>query len=168
MRRLMTLEQSMERRKQRALLEKIFGKPQRTAGPWRKSLVVKPNNVRKKMNVSDATFQSCIAEYSTGRFKIKKGDVSTNWTFSASATPRKKRNRKLDTRSARLTLIHRPTGVSQPCYIKPGHYSKAEMRKLRETTVEEYLPFLERKVKGYLKACMARQFGPIPKGEYEE
>lgn len=120
------------------------------------------------MNISDDALRACIAEYSQGRFKLKKGDVNTDWTFSASAKSRKVRNRKLDTRAARLTLVHRPTGVSQGCYIEPGNYSKQEMRKLREKAVEDYMPFLETKVKKYLKACMARQFGPIPKGEYEE
>lgn len=120
------------------------------------------------MNISDDALRACIAEYSQGRFKLKKGDVNVNWTSYASAKPRKNRNRKMDTRSGRLDMIHRPTGVSQGCYIEPGNYSKSEMRKLREKAVEEYMPFLETKVRKYLKACMARQFGPIPKGEYEE
>lgn len=52
-------------------------------------------------------------------------------------------------------------------YIKAGHYSKREMQKLKAELIERYLPSLEYLVKRYLKACMARQFGPLPKGYYD-
>lgn len=157
-----TVEKIAERKKNRELLEKIFGKPP----TWKRPKQVKPTNTREEMNISGEAFQRCIAEYSQGRFKLKKGEITVVWNV------RKKRIQKKDkpkpSRRNWPTLIHRPTGVSQPCYVEPGNYSKAEKRKLREKVVKEYTSFLEAKVKKYLKACMARQFGPIPKGEYDE
>lgn len=160
-----TVEKIAERKKQRALLEKIFGRPQRT---FRRPKPVKPTNTRKNMNISDAAFQRCVAEFSTGRFKIKYGEINTAWKFAPTVKERKRRTRKKAGVHRRLTLIHRPTGVTMDAYVEPGNYSKSEMRKLRDKTVKEYMSFLESKVNSYLKACMARQFGPIPKGEYGE
>ena len=158
--RIITVERIAEREKQRALLERIFGKPERKI--WHKQRVVKPTNTRKKMGISDSVFQACVAEYSTGRFKIRKGEI--NASVEKPTTVRTRRGMPW----IYLNITHRPTGVTTRGYIEPGLYSRSQLRKLREKQVVELMPFLERMVKRYLKACMARQFGPIPKGEYED
>jgi hypothetical protein len=159
----MTVEKMAERKKNRELLEKIFGSPKKRT--WQRPKQVKPTNTRKDMGVSDNILQACIAEYSTGRFKIKKGEI-------VCTINKPKKGEKTRTRRGMpwiyLTVVHRPTGVSTRVYIEPGMYSRSQLRKLREKQVVELMPFLERIAKRYLKACMARQFGPIPKGEYDE
>ena len=126
---------------------------------------MRPDQKRKQMNVNDAELQRCVAEYSTGRFKMNPFEVSRCWGGSASAKKRKVRNRKLDVRSSRIQLTHRPTGITVDACVPAGHYSKKEMRRLCQERADAYMPILEHMVIRYLKTLAMRQFGPPPKDQ---
>lgn len=111
----------------------------------------KPNasEVRKEMNVSDIVLQRCVAEYSTGRFRLKLGEIITYWQKSHGI----------------IVITHRPTGVQVASHFCPSSHSKRIISQMRQDLVKLHLPNLGKNVRLHLRACMARQFGPIPNNE---
>ena len=141
--------------KPKALLKQIFGRKKRKVRE-----TVKPLD-----EISKAALQRCISEYSTGRFKLKRCEltVSTRGSKIHHDFPLQKKLRSMS-----LTITHRPTGVHMNGYVKYGRYSKREMRKIKEEMIERYFSSIEFFVNQRLKSCMTKQFGPIPKkGEYD-
>lgn len=116
-----------------------------------------PCYVRASMNVSDEVHQRCVSDYSFGKFKMKPGEVCI-------------RNKSKHENTQAIVLIHRPTGVQLDGYLKPKGFnpSKKEISELRAAFIKANLPCLEQKARRYLRACMARQYGPIPKGQFDE
>lgn len=51
-----------------------------------------------------------------------------------------------------VTVRHRPTGIAFQGIIPEGHYTKGEMRKLKEEAVEELMLALEPAVARHLRA----------------
>lgn len=122
------------------------------------------------MNISDAAYQRCISEYSTGRFKLRIGEIKVEWKFDKNAVRSSVRNKRTGMEyeiPRALIMIHRPTGIMMQTYIYGKGKTKSELSKLRQEAVERYLPYIENLVNLHLKAAMGRQFGPIPEGEYE-
>jgi hypothetical protein len=80
------------------------------------------------------------------------------------------RNKSKDKNVRAIVLIHRPTGTSIAGYLRPKSFNptKKEISELRQAFITMYLPSLERIARRYLRACMARQYGPIPKGQFDE
>lgn len=123
----------------------------------RKRLSDHPCYIRASMNVSDAVHQRCVSDYSFGKFKMRPGEVCI-------------RHKSKDKNVQAIVLIHRPTGVQIAGYLRPKSFNptKKEISELRAAFIKMYLPHLEQKARGYLRACMARQYGPIPKGQFDE
>lgn len=70
--------------------------------------------------ISDTPFQS-------------GSDVAVNWTTSTQRTSRRAGDsRALNTTSAQLTLIHRPSQLQVVGNVAEGNYSKKEMQVLKQ------------------------------------
>ena len=121
----------------------------------------KPNatQVRESMHIDNSVLQRCVSDYSFGKFKIRPGEVCVR-------SDKNEKHKKLRA----VFLIHRPTGVSISGYLRPKGFNpgKKEISELRQAFITMYLPSLERLTRRYLRACMARQYGPIPKGQFDE
>jgi len=111
-----------------------------------------PLQNRKQHGVTDAEFNKVFNDYHDNKgFRMNPRDISYAWGGSASAKHRKKRNRKCDLRSSRITLVHRPTGVEVSGEVPEGHYSKKEMQEKCDDMYHILLPTLEAKVRKYIK-----------------
>jgi len=109
------------------------------------------------MNTADSTHQRCVSDYSFGKFKMKPGEVILTW------------HDKEDDKHNRMVLTHRSTGVQIFGYIKPGYNpSKKEISEMRKHFIKKNLSLLESMTRRHLRACMASQYGPIPKGQFDE
>jgi len=120
-----------------------------------------PTHFREIMQVDDSVHQRCVSDYSFGKFQIRPGEVCIR-----SNNKENKENKNLRA----ILLIHRPTGTSIAGYLRPKSFNptKKEISELRQAFITMYLPSLERIARQYLRACMARQYGPIPKGQFDE
>lgn len=117
--------------------------------------------VRKAMNISDSALQRCVSDYSFGKFQIKRGEVCIRWDNKKNKT-----NKNLRA----IFLTHRPTGVQMAGYLRPKSFNptKKEMSELRQQFITLNLQLFEYAVRRYLRACMSRQFGPIPAGQFND
>jgi hypothetical protein len=73
---------------------------------------------------------------------LDPADVEVGFTGAASSPRsghRRRLSRALDLRAMTITVRHRPTGIVLRGDIPEGHYSKNEMRKLREALVERLM-----------------------------
>lgn len=89
------------------------------------------------------------------RASVDPADVTVAFTSSASSPrggQRRRLSRALDLRAMAVTVHHRPTGVAVRGVIPEGHYSKREMRKLKEEMIEVLMRELEKVVARHLRA----------------
>jgi hypothetical protein len=85
------------------------------------------------------------------KWQLDQNDVGGGWSTSSS-TKSGQFSRRLKVTSARLTLTHLPTGLEVRGEVPDGHYSKKEMRKLREELYARLFLVLEEKVGKHLRA----------------
>ena len=85
---------------------------------------------------------------------INPADVEITSSGSASS-PRgghgRRLSRALDLRAMVITVTHRPTGIVLRGEVPEGHYSKDEMRKLKDAVVERLMHKLEQAVAKHLR-----------------
>jgi len=85
---------------------------------------------------------------------ITPSDVDVAFSGSASSPRgghRRRLSRALDLRAMAVTVRHRPTGVAIQGFIPEGHYSKDEMRKLKEALIAELMRELGQAVARHLR-----------------
>jgi len=85
---------------------------------------------------------------------LDPADVEVGLTGSASSPRtgnRRRLSRALDLRAMTVTVRHRPTGIVLQGDIPEEHYSKDEMRKLKEAVVERLMRELEQAVARHLR-----------------
>lgn len=86
------------------------------------------------------------------RWSLDPSDVTSGEMSTASGGRRKLRqSRKLDVRGSTVWMEHRPTGVRVEGSIEEGHYSRDEMRKLKEQLRHRLLLELEQEVARHLR-----------------
>ena len=85
---------------------------------------------------------------------IEPADIEVGWTASASSPRsgnRRRLSRALDSRAMTITVRHRPTGIVLRGEIPEGHYSRNEMRKLKDAVTERLMRALEQAVARHLR-----------------
>ena len=65
---------------------------------------------------------------------------------SARGANRSRKSRQLDTSSANVTLLHKPTGITATGQVQPGNYSRQESKKAADPVIESLWPTFEAKV----------------------
>jgi hypothetical protein len=84
------------------------------------------------------------------KWSLNPEEVASSLSSSAS-TKGRQFNRRLQTRSCTLTLSHPTTGLQVTGEIPSGHYSKKEMKQLRDDLYRKLFPLLEAKVAKHLR-----------------
>ena len=108
----------------------------------------------QKTKIEQDAIQRCVADYSFGKFKMRRGEIGIKW---------KDKSRKV------LVIFHIFTGVQIERMANAGYNpSKRDISNLRQEFIKMYWSYLEKMVRMRLRAYMARQFGPIPKGLFDE
>ena len=110
--------------------------------------------MNQKTKIEQDAIQRCVADYSFGKFKMRKGEVGVKW---------KDKSKKA------FVIFHRLTGIQIERLANVGYNpSKKDISNLRQEFIRMYWSHLEKMVRMRLRAYMARQFGPIPKGLFDE
>ena len=86
------------------------------------------------------------------KWRLNPDEVGGGNVSSSSTTKSGQFSRRLKRTSARLQLTHIPTGINVTGEVPEGHYSKKEMRKLKEELYERLFVQLEVKVGKHLRA----------------
>jgi len=83
---------------------------------------------------------------------LPTSEVNVATVASSSGKPRSARDsRKLDKRAITVRLEHVPTGIFVEAAIPEGHYSRAELRKLKDQLSAQLFGELESKVARHLR-----------------
>ena len=86
------------------------------------------------------------------RWSLKPDDVVASKVSSSSGGRAKLReSRALDTRTVRLQLEHRPTGLTVDGSVGPGNYGRTELRALEADLKVKLLAELSQKVSAHLR-----------------
>jgi hypothetical protein len=85
---------------------------------------------------------------------LSPADVEVSEVGSASSARtgnRRRLSRALDRRACKVIVRHRPTGIARDGEVLPGHYSREQMRRLKEELTARLLRELEQAVAKHLR-----------------
>lgn len=86
-----------------------------------------------------------------GKWRLNPAEVVLGVSSSSSSTKHGQFSRKLHVTSCTVYAKHLPTGLTVEENIPLGHYSKKEMKKLRDELCAKLFPILEAKVGKHLR-----------------